>query len=475
MLAQRVSASGRIAIVLALLLMIPSLASAQATIVLINNDALGEGLNDPTPVAPVGGNVGTTLGEQRLNVLLHAAGIWGANLTSSVPIQVRASFDALSCSATSATPGTGGPVYIFRDFAGAPLAGTWYPSALADKLAGIELNSGEPDITLRMNVNVGQPGCLTGTPWYLGLDGNHGFQLDLVAYVLHYLAHGLGFHTTTNPTTGAQTAGYPNVFDHFVLDTTTGKSWPAMTNAERAASAVNPRRVVWTGGNVTASTGMLAAGTPQLKVAAPASVAAGYMVGEATFGPPLSAPGVTGEVMPVVPQLGGIGPGCDPFNAVNQAAVNGKVALIDRGICQFTIKVKNAQIAGAIGVIIADNVAGSPPGGMGGSDATITIPSVRITQNDANLLKYALRTRSRTHSGMFATIGIDLTRRRGADDLGRMLLYTPNPVDADDAIVHFDTSALPNLLMEPALGADLTQSLVPPLDLTLPLLRDIGW
>jgi len=29
--------------------------------------------------------------------------------------------------------------------------------------------------------------------------------------------------------------------------------------------------------------------------------------------------------------------------------------------------------------------------------------------------------------------------------------------------------------MEPALGADLTQSLVPPLDLTLPLLRDIGW
>jgi hypothetical protein len=47
-----------------------------AQIVIINVDPPGAGLNDPTPAAPVGGNTGTTLGQQRLIVLEHAAAIW---------------------------------------------------------------------------------------------------------------------------------------------------------------------------------------------------------------------------------------------------------------------------------------------------------------------------------------------------------------------------------------------------------------
>ena len=65
--------------------------------------------------------------------------------------------------------------------------------------------------------------------------------------------------------------------------------------------------------------------------------------------------------MPVVDQANGTGLACTAFNAVNTLAVNGKIALIDRGTCTFPEKVKNAQNAGAIGVIIADNAAGSPP------------------------------------------------------------------------------------------------------------------
>src|SRR5690242_19174650 len=42
-------------------------ARAAATIVIVNLNAPGEGFNDPTPAAPVGGNTGTTLGQQRLN------------------------------------------------------------------------------------------------------------------------------------------------------------------------------------------------------------------------------------------------------------------------------------------------------------------------------------------------------------------------------------------------------------------------
>ena len=46
-----------------------------AQFVIVNADFPGEGFNDPTPAAPVGGNPGTTLGEQRLNVFLRAAGV----------------------------------------------------------------------------------------------------------------------------------------------------------------------------------------------------------------------------------------------------------------------------------------------------------------------------------------------------------------------------------------------------------------
>ena len=53
-----------------------SSALAQGQIIIINNNAPGVGFNDPTPAAPVGGNPGMTLGQQRLNVFEHAANIW---------------------------------------------------------------------------------------------------------------------------------------------------------------------------------------------------------------------------------------------------------------------------------------------------------------------------------------------------------------------------------------------------------------
>jgi hypothetical protein len=65
-------------------------AARSATVTIINNDGPGEGFNDPTPVAPVGGNPGVTLGAQRLNAFTHAANIWGACLSSPVTITVRA-------------------------------------------------------------------------------------------------------------------------------------------------------------------------------------------------------------------------------------------------------------------------------------------------------------------------------------------------------------------------------------------------
>ncbi|MEW5737675.1 MAG: myxosortase-dependent M36 family metallopeptidase [Myxococcota bacterium] len=73
----------------------------------------------------------------------------------------------------------------------------------------------------------------------------------------------------------------------------------------------------------------------------------------------------------------------------NATAIAGNIAVIDRGTCTFAAKVATAQAAGAIGVIIANNTTGGPPA-MAGTDPTITIPSLSLTQADGNTLKAAL-------------------------------------------------------------------------------------
>ena len=272
--------------------------------------------------------------------------------------------------------------------------------------------------------------------------------------------------------------GFPAIWDHYLYATAAGKSWKDATAAERVASAISINGLAWTGPLVTAEVpNVLRLGTAVLQVGgAGAGAAAGsYAVGEASFGKPILGPTVTGQIMPVATQTAGAGNGCEPFIENNIKAVRGRIALIDRGVCGFTIKVKNAQNAGAIGVIIADNAAGSPPPGLGGSDNTITIPAVRITLADANTIKSALQTRSRVASGVIGTLTTVGSAYAGADAAGRALMYAPNPFQSGSSVSHFDTSAFRNQLMEPAINGDLTQSVLPPQDLTFRLLQDIGW
>ena len=124
---------------------------------------------------------------------------------------------------------------------------------------------------------------------------------------------------------------------------------------------------------------------PTLTINAPPSIAGDYAAAGAAFGPVLDNTGLTGDVV-----LGQDGAGasstdaCEPLT--NGGAVSGNIALVDRGTCAFTVKVKNAQNAGATGVIVANNVVG-PPTPMGGADATITIPSVMVSLATGNLIK----------------------------------------------------------------------------------------
>ena len=220
----------------------PAIAPA-AVIRLINNDTPNEGFNDPSPVAPVGGNSGTTLGAQRLIVFQRAVDIWATRVQSPVEIRVGATFDPLDCDESEVTLGEAGPTSVFRDFAGAPLPNTYYPSALADRLAGVDLDPNEDDIEAQFNSSFGTT-CAFPETWYYGLDGAAGDNaVDLLTVTLHELGHGMGFLSLVDIDTGERMNDTDDVFSEFLVDDRTGKTFPQMTDAEREAAivgAINP-------------------------------------------------------------------------------------------------------------------------------------------------------------------------------------------------------------------------------------------
>ena len=455
----RVSSLARMAATAALLAVLASTGDA-ATITIINNDGPNEGFNDPTLVAPVGGNPGTTLGAQRLYVFQYAANIWGSLLVSPVQITVNAHMDPQTCDASSGVLGSASAGSSQRNFANAPFPDTWYQQALANSLAGFDLNAA-PDMNCTFNVSIGQPNCLP-QGWYLGVDGNEGTAIELLPVVLHELGHGLGFATITLAGVEMGTPPSPHVYDRFLLDLTQDMHWNEMTEAQRAASSQNCQMLVWDGENVTNRAPQILGPKPLLRVNSPVTIAGDYNVGLPAFGPSLDFPGLTGDLVLVNDGAGVPTNGCEPF--VNAAQVNGNVALVDRGGCNFTVKVKHAQNAGAIAVVVADSVPGCPALGMGGADPTITIPSVRLTTADGATLK------SNLALGVNVTLLTDPALMAGVAE-GKVMVYTPIPFTTGSSVSHWDTSPLPNVLMEPAINNNLSSDV----DLTLPHFIDIGW
>jgi hypothetical protein len=450
---------------------------------LINNiDGPGVGFNDPTPVTPVGGNPGTTLGQQRLIAFQFAADTWGSILDSDVEVVIQAtffpagtSFGPLACTPTSAVLGAAGTIQIFANFPGAAFANTWYHSSLANKLAGFDLTPGpldpgfllppfNDDIVALFNDQIDNPTCLGATNWYYGLDNNHGNHISLVHVLWHEFAHGLGFANFVTEATGARPLGLPDIYSVYSLDNTTGLHWSQMNTAQLVASAVNCDNVVWDGPNATANAStFLGVGSPSLTINSPASIAGILRAGTAAFGPPLSSPGVTGDIVLVDDGVAPASDGCTPF--VNASAVSGNIALIDRGVCTFLSKAQNAAAAGATAVVIANNAAGCPPPGLGGA-GPVGIPTGSITLPQGNAIKTALLSGT-----VNATLGLNGTLLAGADAANHVQLFAANPVQPGSSISHWDTLASPNLLMEPAINADLAFGV----DLTAYQLQDVGW
>ncbi|MDB5961377.1 MAG: hypothetical protein JWP59_2671 [Massilia sp.] len=468
-----------------------------STIIIHSRDPAGMGFNDPTPVDPVGGNPGTTLGEQRMFVYRYVADIWQRNLVSSVPIHVNAGWDAtMACTTGSATLGSASANNIWYGFPnGKPR--TWYPSALANKLAGVNLfnpqtpeeeaNDGA-DIYTQFNARLGMPGCLDDSPFYLGIDGNAGKKTNFVETLLHELGHGLGFsvlsvYTATGQRINAEGTAYvtngglPSIWEGFMYDNAQGKTWLDMTSAQRRVSAITPLQLAWRGPNVAAAQGLLT-NAPVLNISTSVAGASGnYDYAPAVFGKPITTPSSFGTLA-VVPGQTVSAPflGCDDYTAAQASAVRGKTAIVSRGVCSFQIKADKAQAAGATGLLLANNAAGTIS--ASGSDANI--PVAMVSQADGNKLIAAVPqaplTGTRGNPGSVAAkFALDPVRIAGADAAGRPLLYTPNPLIGGSSVSHWDVSAMPNLLMEPNISPDLGIVVDAPKDLTLPLLKDIGW
>jgi len=445
----------------ALAAMLLSAPAGAATITIVNADGAGEGFNDPTPAAPVGGNPGTTIGAQRLFVFQHAAALWGAILPSPVTIRVSARFDPQFCDASSAVLGSAGPISVVANFAGAIETNTWYHIALANKLSGTDLSPSGDDISATFNSSLDGGTCLGGATWYYGIDGNEGVEVELLPVVLHELGHGLGFSTLVNSSTGGQLQNRADIYERFLFDNQTGLHWDEMGNPQRAASATNTGHLTWDGPAVTGAAPSVLGPKGRVTVNAPGGIAGDLAFGTADFGAPLSSPGVTGNVVLVNDGVGTATDACEPI--ANAGAVSGNIALLDRGNCTFVEKAAAAQAAGAIAVIVVNNAAGDPPG-MGGVAPGVTIPVVSITLADGNTIKSNL-------PGVNVTLGLDPVLLAGADASNRLLMYAPNPLESGSSVSHWDDSATPNLLMEPFINLDLSSDV----DLTRQLFEDIGW
>lgn len=143
-------------------------------------------------------------------------------------------------------------------------------------------------------------------------------------------------------------------------------------NMSTGPDGYNPRMqmYLWSTGNVDL-----------LTVNSPSTLSGSYTSPQSGFGPNVPVTPITSNIVIYEDNTPDINDACE--TAVNAAALNGKIVLVKRGACNFTVKVENAENAGALAVIVVNNV-GSAPIAMGGTDPGIGIPSVMISQADGN-------------------------------------------------------------------------------------------
>jgi hypothetical protein len=163
--------------------------------------------------------------------------VWSANFKSSVVISVDASWGR---SSSWGVLGSARPGSFFSAFAGAPDPSLWYPSALANALAGKDLDKANPEIVIQVN---------SSAPWNLRGDGvPTSNEYDLQSVFLHELGHGLGFlsNDVYDPYFGVGSLDQPTPFDAY-LQTSDGRRLADLPTPSKELATVLTSYLVWSG------------------------------------------------------------------------------------------------------------------------------------------------------------------------------------------------------------------------------------
>ena len=171
--------------------------------------------------------------------------VWSANFRSSVVVSVDASWGR---SSSWGVLGSARPGSFFSAFSGAPDPSLWYASALANALAGKDLDKANPEIVIQVN---------SAATWNTRGDGvptNN--EYDLQSVFLHEIGHGLGFlsNDAYDPFFGLGSLDQPTPFDAY-LQTSDGRRLADLPTPSKELGVALTSSLVWSGVNAVKANG----------------------------------------------------------------------------------------------------------------------------------------------------------------------------------------------------------------------------
>jgi len=174
-----------------------------------------------------------------------AVDVWAENFESKVPINVEATWGR---SSSFSVLGSARPGSYFANFVGAPDPSLWYPSALANALAGKDLDRDNPEIIITVN---------SLASWYRGGGvGPSKTEYDLQSVMLHEIAHGLGFLSTDSYDEffGYGSIDQPTPYDAYA-QTGDGRRLSDLPSPSLELGEALTSKLVWSGANGIAANG----------------------------------------------------------------------------------------------------------------------------------------------------------------------------------------------------------------------------